>query len=229
VWLLVLAVCISFIRQLRRRLTAYEANIWVAVTLLISSSAIYLGRDLRWNSWDVITNPGGLLFDVSDRLQHPASYPQMLMTIFVFFIVLGSMYSLLWRGIGVLRRQSTAARMVHYIAFYGTLKRSGEDSWCIPYSGSTLCIRGTVIFPASYITLGGWWAWKLGTVTLSVSYISLKDIQLLPQLDDYEAVDNVDPTKPGFSRVLVELSKPKVLAWVYFYDGNVPGGTQLLQ
>jgi len=45
----------------------------------------------------VITNPGGLLFDVSDRLQHPAAYPHMLLTITTFFILLASMYSLLWR------------------------------------------------------------------------------------------------------------------------------------
>ena len=83
--------------QLLRRLPTRAAAGWIALTLLVCSVAVYIGRDLRWNSWDVITNPGGLLFDVSDRLQHPAAYPHMLLTITTFFILLASMYSLLWR------------------------------------------------------------------------------------------------------------------------------------
>ena len=84
--------------QLRRRLSARAAAGWVGATLFICSAAVYVGRDLRWNSWDILTNPGGLLFDISDRLQHPAAYPQMLVTIITFFILLASMYSLLWRA-----------------------------------------------------------------------------------------------------------------------------------
>jgi uncharacterized membrane protein len=92
--------------QLRRRLKPRAATFWIAVTLLICSAAVYVGRDLRWNSWDLLTNPGGLLFDISDRLQHPSAYPQMLVTIVTFFILLGSMYGLLWRGT-LLVRQAT--------------------------------------------------------------------------------------------------------------------------
>jgi uncharacterized membrane protein len=84
--------------QFRQRLSARAAAGWIAGTLLICSAAVYVGRDLRWNSWDVLTNPGGLLFDISDRLQHPAAYPQMLVTIITFFVLLASMYSLLWRS-----------------------------------------------------------------------------------------------------------------------------------
>jgi uncharacterized membrane protein len=91
-------------KQLRRRLTTKATAGWIAATLFICSAAIYLGRDLRWNSWDILTNPGGLLFDIADRLQHPASYPQMLLTIMSFFILLTSMYYLLWSGIRLLRQ-----------------------------------------------------------------------------------------------------------------------------
>lgn len=89
--------------QLRRRLSALGATWWVMATLLVCSAAVYVGRDLRWNSWDLLTNPGGLLFDISDRVQHPAAYPQMLVTIVTFFILLASMYNLLWRGSRLLR------------------------------------------------------------------------------------------------------------------------------
>lgn len=89
--------------QLRRRISRPAANLCVALTLFLSSAAIYIGRDLRWNSWDVLTNPGGLLFDISDRMLHPASYPQMLVTVMSFFVLLISMYGLLWRGAKLLR------------------------------------------------------------------------------------------------------------------------------
>lgn len=96
--------------QLRRRLSAQAATGWVAVTLFVCSTAVYVGRDLRWNSWDVLTNPGGLLFDISNRLQHLTAYPQMLVTIISFFVLLSSMYSLLWSGTKLIRQaaQKTA-------------------------------------------------------------------------------------------------------------------------
>lgn len=90
--------------QFRRRFSRQAAAGWVAFVLLLCSAAVYVGRDLRWNSWDVLTNPGGLLFDISDRLMHPASYPQMIVTIISFFILLLSMYGLLWKGSKLLRQ-----------------------------------------------------------------------------------------------------------------------------
>jgi uncharacterized membrane protein len=32
---------------------------------------IYIGRFLRWNSWDVIVSPGGRLADLVEAAQHP--------------------------------------------------------------------------------------------------------------------------------------------------------------
>jgi uncharacterized membrane protein len=90
--------------QLQKRLSARVAASWIAATLLVCSSAIYVGRDLRWNSWDVLTNPGGLLFDLSDRLQHISAYPRMLITVTSFFVLLTSMYGLLWRGARLVRQ-----------------------------------------------------------------------------------------------------------------------------
>jgi uncharacterized membrane protein len=93
--------------QLSRRLKRPAAGSWIAATLFICSAAVYVGRDLRWNSWDVLTNPGGLLFDISDRLQHPSAYPEMLTTIITFFVLLLSMYGLLWRGTRLIRETKT--------------------------------------------------------------------------------------------------------------------------
>jgi len=90
--------------QLKRRFTGNVASFWIAFTLFVSSIAIYVGRDLRWNSWDILTNPGGLLFDLSDRMINPSSYPQMFVVIFSFWVLLMSMYGLLWRGARLLQQ-----------------------------------------------------------------------------------------------------------------------------
>lgn len=89
--------------QFRRRLSRLATDAWIVGILLVCSSAIYVGRDLRWNSWDILTNPGGLLFDISDRLLHPTSYPHMLLTIITFFILLLTMYNVVLRSIRLLR------------------------------------------------------------------------------------------------------------------------------
>jgi uncharacterized membrane protein len=96
--------------QLRRRLSVQAAGIWVGITLLICSIAIYMGRDLRWNTWDILVNPGGLLFEISDRARHPAAYPQMLVVITGFFVLLAGIYNLLWHGARLLRQASAVTR-----------------------------------------------------------------------------------------------------------------------
>lgn len=90
-------------RLLKQRFSARQASGTIALTLLLCSFAIYLGRDLRWNSWDILINPGGLLFDLSDRILHPAAYPAMFLTVATFFVLLSSLYGLVWRGSQLLR------------------------------------------------------------------------------------------------------------------------------
>ncbi len=98
--------------QLRRRFSVRAAGFWIWVVLLLCSIAIYMGRDLRWNTWDILVNPGGVLFDISDRLQHPAAYPQMLLIIGAFLALLGSMYNLVWHGTRIFRQAAVQARHV---------------------------------------------------------------------------------------------------------------------
>jgi uncharacterized membrane protein len=92
--------------KLRHRLPTRVADFFVALTLFICSVGVYVGRDLRWNSWNIVTNPGGLLFDISDRLLHPSAYPEMILTIVSFFVLLMSMYAVLWRGARLIRQPS---------------------------------------------------------------------------------------------------------------------------
>lgn len=83
-------------REVMKRYPGRRSLPWLSGVMLLCSFAIYLGRDLRWNSWDVLTNPGGLLFDISDRLLHPATYPEMTLTTGIFFVLIATFYGLAW-------------------------------------------------------------------------------------------------------------------------------------
>lgn len=92
-------------RELVKRLAARQAWLIVSGVLLLSSFAMYLGRFTRWNTWDVLLRPAGLLFDVSDRFINPAAHTQTYQTTFVFFVVLMSLYWVVWEGLQLVRRK----------------------------------------------------------------------------------------------------------------------------
>ena len=89
--------------QLKKRFSSRESAGWVAFVLFVCSVGVYFGRNLRWNSWDIFTNPGGLLVDIYDHLAHIATYPEMTETTLAFFLLLCTMYNLLWRAVHMLQ------------------------------------------------------------------------------------------------------------------------------
>lgn len=101
----ILGVCSLYLvhQEFIKRFSLRSSNIWLALVLLLCSFGIYLGRDLRWNSWDILTNPGGLLFDISDRFMHPSAYPEMFLTTGIFLLLLGTFYGLAWYAARMIR------------------------------------------------------------------------------------------------------------------------------
>jgi len=83
-------------QELLKRLKHNTAHLWVGAVLLVCSFAVYLGRYLRWNTWDILLHPVGLVFDVSDRVINPVAYGQTFQVTAMFFILLASMYFTLW-------------------------------------------------------------------------------------------------------------------------------------
>lgn len=81
-------------KRFKSRLTSW---LWVAVILLVCSFAIYLGRDLRWNTWDILVSPAGILFDVSDIALHPIGNALAFTTTLTFFVFLISVYIVIWQ------------------------------------------------------------------------------------------------------------------------------------
>jgi uncharacterized membrane protein len=89
-------------QELAKRFSPRATTIMVGFLLFICSFAIYIGRDLRWNTWNVFTDPAGILFEVSTRLLHPSQYSQVLLVALPFFALLISMYFVAWKGIKLL-------------------------------------------------------------------------------------------------------------------------------
>jgi len=48
-----------------------KAQILIMVCLFISGYGIYLGRFQRFNSWDILTNPSSLFFEIKDTITNP--------------------------------------------------------------------------------------------------------------------------------------------------------------
>lgn len=91
--------------ELRKRVSL-KASWWmISATIFLISFAIYIGRDLRWNTWDVLLNPASILFDVSDRLLAPHEHPEMFTTTFGFAVLIGSIYSVVWYAARIVRQQ----------------------------------------------------------------------------------------------------------------------------
>lgn len=91
--------------QLARRAAPKVSTAIIGVVLLLCSFAIYIGRELRWSTWDILTNPSSLLVDVSDRVLNPREHPQAFTTTISIFVLLTSVYIILWCIVRISRQQ----------------------------------------------------------------------------------------------------------------------------
>jgi uncharacterized membrane protein len=58
----------------RRRIGRIRSWIFVIGTLVLSGVGIYMGRFLRFNSWDILLRPGHLLGNIFDALANPLAH-----------------------------------------------------------------------------------------------------------------------------------------------------------
>ena len=76
---------------------------FAVLALVLGAFGIYLGRFLRFNSWDVLTNPLALFYDIVNRVVHPFSHARTwgVTLVFAAFLLLGYVtVRLLGRGVG---------------------------------------------------------------------------------------------------------------------------------
>lgn len=92
-------------KEALKRMRERHSYALVGVLFLVVSFAICLGRYTRWNTWDIILRPAGLLFDVSDRLLNPGLHAQTYQTTVTLFLIMFGTYAALWEGARLLGRK----------------------------------------------------------------------------------------------------------------------------
>lgn len=92
--------------EILKRVGERRAYAIVGVLFLASSFAICLGRYTRWNTWDILLQPAGLLFDVSDRVINPDAHLQTYQTTLVLSIVLFAGYAVVYESARLLRSRT---------------------------------------------------------------------------------------------------------------------------
>jgi uncharacterized membrane protein len=76
-----------------------------ALALVAASFGVYLGRSLRWNSWDVFLAPRQLIQDILYRITHPLEYTRalgmtalfssLLIVVYLTLIIMAQVYTTL--------------------------------------------------------------------------------------------------------------------------------------
>jgi uncharacterized membrane protein len=76
----------------RRMVGPVGSWIFAVGALGAGSFGIYLGRFLRWNSWDILTNPRSILADIVARMRNPLAHLQTFGFSMVFFLFMMTTY-----------------------------------------------------------------------------------------------------------------------------------------
>jgi uncharacterized membrane protein len=74
-------------------------NGMVVVVLFTASFGVYIGRYLRWNSWDIIGSPVSVLDDVGSHAVNPISHPRT----WGMTILLGILLNFIFWGVRLMR------------------------------------------------------------------------------------------------------------------------------
>ncbi len=87
----------------RQRLGGGAGWLFVTLALGLSAFGVYLGRYLRYNSWDILSNPFTLFYDIVQRLLHPFHNWQtwgVTVVFWAFLLIAYATVRLLGRGVG---------------------------------------------------------------------------------------------------------------------------------
>lgn len=80
---------------IRKNITIKHANKIIAGSIFLGSFGVYLGRFLRWNSWDIVANPVSLLLEVLARFTNPVMHYRTWM----ITVLLTCLFSLLYYAV----------------------------------------------------------------------------------------------------------------------------------
>jgi len=88
---LLLGMVSLFLMQeiIRREFGRWAGWAFVALVAVLSSAGVYMGRFLRWNSWDILRNPAGIALYSIERVQDPSLQSIGFISLFgMFFLFL---------------------------------------------------------------------------------------------------------------------------------------------
>ena len=86
---LLLGMVSLFLMQeiIRREFGRWVGWAFVALVAALSSAGIYMGRFLRWNSWDILRNPAGLAVHTFEGMLNPSLQAVGFTTLFAAFFL----------------------------------------------------------------------------------------------------------------------------------------------
>jgi uncharacterized membrane protein len=94
---------------LRDRFTEKISWSIIAITCFASGLGIYVGRFLRWNSWDLITRPGSLMLEGEQHFAQAPDAFYRLGFVIVFGLLLFAAYTFCWYLFRVFARKELIA------------------------------------------------------------------------------------------------------------------------
>lgn len=112
-----LLACLSLFRihgWLRQRLPGWAGWCAVAGICLLSGLGMYLGRFLRWSSWDVFREPVILFGGLAERALAPWEHPRMLAFVLTWALVLLAGYGMVF-ALARFARQSALPAAGEYV------------------------------------------------------------------------------------------------------------------
>ena len=80
---------------LQQNINKKHVSSFVLLALFLGSFGVYIGRFLRWNSWDIVTNPLSLLMEIAARIAMPFQHYHT----WAVTVLLTGLFSLLYFGV----------------------------------------------------------------------------------------------------------------------------------
>lgn len=78
--------------EVKQRLGARISQLFVIGVIALSAYGVFLGRYLRWNSWDIFTDPFYLVWNMLHMIRHPLHFPGVWGMTLLLAILTGLMY-----------------------------------------------------------------------------------------------------------------------------------------
>ena len=60
----------------KKKINVKLVNVMIGSFLFVTSFGVYIGRYLRWNSWDIVNRPSALVADLVEVVSNPAVHPR---------------------------------------------------------------------------------------------------------------------------------------------------------